>query len=72
LVRGLTAWGGSRADEFLLAIAEADVSCPTGNDFAAAMSAVPGRFQINAPLEDVIDQHFWIEVRAHVMAVRGS
>jgi HAD superfamily hydrolase (TIGR01509 family) len=72
----LTAWGGSRADEFLLAIAEADVSCLTGKDFAAAMSAVLRQFQIDAPLEDVIDQHFWIEVRepmlAAVQAVRDQ
>jgi HAD superfamily hydrolase (TIGR01509 family) len=72
----LTAWGGSRADEFLLAIAEADVSCLTGKDFAAAMSAVLRQFKIDAPLEDVIDQHFWIEVRepmlAAVQAVRDQ
>jgi putative hydrolase of the HAD superfamily len=64
----LTTWGGSRADEFLLAIAEADVSCLTGNDFGAAMRAVLRRFQIEAPLEDVIDQHFWIEVREPMLA----
>jgi len=64
----LTAWGGSRADEFLLAIAEADLSCLTGNDFGAAMRAVLRRFQIDAPLEDVIDQHFWIEVREPMLA----
>jgi HAD superfamily hydrolase (TIGR01509 family) len=64
----LTTWGGSRADEFLLAIAEADLSCLTGNDFGAAMRAVLRRFQIDAPLEDVIDQHFWIEVREPMLA----
>ena len=36
-IEELTAWGGSRAEEFLLAIAAADVSCLTGNDFGAAM-----------------------------------
>lgn len=64
----LTAWGGSRADEFMLAIAEADMSCLTGNDFGAAMRAVLSRFQIDAPLEDVIDPHFWIEVSQPMLA----
>ena len=69
----LTAWGGSRAEEFMLGVAEADVSCLTGNDFGAAMRAVLRRFQIDAPLEDVIDQHFWIEVREPMLAaVRDS
>ena len=64
----LTAWGGSRADEFMLAIAEADMSCLTGKDFGAAMRGVLSQFHIDAPLEDVIDQHFWIEVRQPMLA----
>jgi HAD superfamily hydrolase (TIGR01509 family) len=59
----LTAWGGSRAEEFLLAVSAADVACLTGNDFGAAMREVLRQFKINVPLEEVIDQHFWIEVR---------
>jgi HAD superfamily hydrolase (TIGR01509 family) len=67
----LTAWGGSRAEEFLVAVAAADMACLTGDDFGAAMRAVLQQFQISAPLEEVIDQHFWIEVRQPMLeAVR--
>ena len=59
----LTAWGGSRAEEFLLAIAAADVACLTGKDFGAAMRDVLRQFDINAPLDHVIDRQFWIEIR---------
>ena len=64
----LTAWGGSRAEEFLLAVAAADVSCLTGADFGAAMREVLRQFEIRAPLEDVIDRQFWIEVRQPMLA----
>jgi putative hydrolase of the HAD superfamily len=68
----LTAWGGSRGEEFLLAIAAADVACLTGNDFGAAMREVLRQFDISAPLEDVIDRQFWIEVRQPMLdAVRA-
>ena len=68
----LTAWGGSRAEEFLLAVAAADMSCLTGNDFGAAMREVLLQFEISAPLEDVIDRQFWIEVRQPMLdAVRA-
>ena len=68
----LTAWGGSRAEEFLLAIAAADVSCLTGADFGAAMREVLRQFEISAPLEEVIDRRFWIEVRQPMLdAVRA-
>jgi HAD superfamily hydrolase (TIGR01509 family) len=68
----LTAWGGSRAEEFLLAIAAADVACLTGKDFGAAMREVLKQFDIHAPLEEVIDQDFWIEVRQPMLdAVRA-
>ena len=68
----LTAWGGSRAEEFLLAIAAADVACLTGDDFGAAMREVLRQFEINAPLEEVIDRQFWIEVRPAMLdAVRA-
>jgi HAD superfamily hydrolase (TIGR01509 family) len=68
----LTAWGGSRADEFLLAIAAADIACLTGADFGAAMREVLRQFEINAAIEDVIDRQFWIEVRPPMLdAVRA-
>ena len=66
----LTAWGGSRAEEFLLAIAAADVACLTGNDFGAAMRDVLRQFEISAPLEDVLDRQFWIEVRSPMLDVQ--
>jgi len=66
------AWAGSRAEEFLLAIAAADVACLTGKDFGAAMREVLRQFEISAPLEDVIDRQFWIEVRPPMLdAVRA-
>jgi putative hydrolase of the HAD superfamily len=64
----LTAWGGSRAEEFLLAVAAADVACLTGQDFGAAMQEVLQQFEIDAPFEDVIDRRFWIEVRQPMLA----
>ena len=68
----LTAWAGSRTEEFLLAIAAADVACLTGRDFGAAMREVLRQFEINAPLEEVIDPHFWIEVQQPMLeAVRA-
>jgi putative hydrolase of the HAD superfamily len=68
----LSAWGGSRAEEFLLAVAVADVACLTGKDFGAAIREVLRQFDIGAPLEDVIDQQFWIEVRQPMLdAVRA-
>ena len=54
----LTRWGGSRAEEFFVAVAAADMSCLTGKDFGAAMREVLQQFKISAPLEDVMDQHF--------------
>jgi putative hydrolase of the HAD superfamily len=67
----LTRWGGSRSEEFMLAIAAADISCLTGKDFRAAMQAVLDQFQIFASVEEVIDQHFWIEVNQPMLeAVR--
>jgi putative hydrolase of the HAD superfamily len=68
----LTAWAGSRTEEFLLAIAAADVACLTGKDFGATMREVLRQFEINAPLEEVIAPHFWIEVRQPMLqAVRA-
>ena len=68
----LTAWGGSRAEEFLLAIAAADVACLTGKDFGAAMRDVLRQFDIDAPLDHVIDRQFWIEIRQPMLdAVRA-
>ena len=71
-VAELTAWGGSRADEFLLAVSAADTSCLTGDDFGAAMREVLRQFEITAPLEEVIDPRFWIEARQPMLdAVRA-
>ena len=68
----LAAWGGSRADEFLFAVGAADVACLTGDDFGAAMREVLRQFEISAPLEEVIDRQFWIEVRPPMLdAVRA-
>jgi HAD superfamily hydrolase (TIGR01509 family) len=68
----LATWGGSRAEEFLLAIAAADVACLTGKDFGAAMREVLRQFDISVPLEDVLDRQFWIEVRQPMLdAVRA-
>jgi HAD superfamily hydrolase (TIGR01509 family) len=64
----LTAWGGPAAEEFLLAVAAADVACLTGKDFGAAMRQVLQQFGISAPLDDVIDRQFWIEVRQPMLA----
>ena len=64
----LTAWAGSRTEEFLLAISAADAACLTGADFGAAMRQVLRQFEIAAPLEDVIDRQFWIEVRQPMLA----
>jgi putative hydrolase of the HAD superfamily len=68
----LIVWAGPRTEEFLLAIAAADVACLTGKDFGAAMREVLRQFEINAPLEKVIDPRFWIEVRQPMLdAVRA-
>ena len=64
----LSAWAGSRAEEFLQAMSAADSSCLTGADFGAAMREVLRQFEIAAPLEDVIDRQFWIEVRLPMLA----
>ena len=67
-----TALGGSRAEELLLAVAAADVACLTGKDFRAAMREVLLQFDISAPLEEVLDPDFWIEVRQPMLdAVRA-
>jgi putative hydrolase of the HAD superfamily len=71
-VADLAAWGGSRAEEFLLAVSAADTSCLKGNDFGAAMREVLRQFEITAPIEEVIDRRFWIEVRQPMLdAVRA-
>jgi HAD superfamily hydrolase (TIGR01509 family) len=64
----LTAWAGSRTEEFLLAVSAADTACLTGIDFGAAVREVLRQFEITAPLEDVIDRQFWIEVRQPMLA----
>src|SRR4029453_1990495 len=68
----LTAWAGSRTGEFMLAVAAADIACLTGADFGAAMREVLRQFEITAPLEDVIDRQFGIEVRQPMVAAVGA
>jgi putative hydrolase of the HAD superfamily len=71
-IENVSARAGSRSEEFLLAIAAADVACLTGNDFAAAMQEVLRQFDIDAPLEQVIDRDFGIEIREPMLeAVRA-
>jgi HAD superfamily hydrolase (TIGR01509 family) len=62
------AWAGARAEEFLLATSAADTSCLAGKDFGAAMREVLRQFEISAPLAEVIDRRFWIEVRQPMLA----
>lgn len=64
----LTVWAGSRTEEFLLAVSAADTACLTGTDFGAALREVLRQFEITAPLEEVIDRQFWIEVRQPMLA----
>jgi putative hydrolase of the HAD superfamily len=64
----LTAWAGSKTEEFLLAVSAADTACLTGADFGAAMREVLRQFEIAAPLEDVIDRQFGIEVKQPMLA----
>src|SRR4029453_14201541 len=64
----LTAWAGSKTEEFLLAVSAADTACLTGADFGAAMREVLRQFEITAPLEDVIDRQFGIEVKQPMLA----
>jgi HAD superfamily hydrolase (TIGR01509 family) len=64
----LSAWAGSGTEEFLLAVSAADTACLTGTDFGAAMRDVLRQFEITAPLEEVIDRQFWIEVRQPMLA----
>jgi putative hydrolase of the HAD superfamily len=64
----LTAWAGSKTEEFRLAVSAADTACLTGADFGAAMREVLRQFEITAPLEDVIDRQFGIEVKQPMLA----
>ena len=71
-IQDVSAQAGSRSEEFLLAIAAADVACLTGKDFRVAMQEVLRQFDIDAPFEQVIDRDFGIEVRQPMLdAVRA-
>jgi len=71
-IEDVSTWAGCRSEEFLLAIAAADVACLTGKDFGAAMREVLRKFEIDVPLEQVIDQDFGIEIRQPMVdAVRA-
>jgi HAD superfamily hydrolase (TIGR01509 family) len=58
----LTAAGGERGQEFVLAVFAAEMACVTGQDFQAAMDEVLRDFEIDLPLTQVIDPAYWIEV----------
>jgi HAD superfamily hydrolase (TIGR01509 family) len=71
-IENVSAQAGSRSEEFLLAIAAADVACLTGKDFRAAMQEVLRQFDIDAPFEQIIDRDFGIEIRQPMLdAVRA-
>lgn len=68
----LTAVGGDRGEDFVLAVFAAETACVTGQDFQAAMDAVLQEFAIDRPLSEVIDAAYWIEVDPTMIgAVRG-
>jgi putative hydrolase of the HAD superfamily len=58
----LTAHGGERGEEFVLAVFAAEVACLTGDDFRAAMQKVARRFEIDSPLEMITKSQYWIDV----------
>lgn len=64
----LTAAGGERGEEFVLAVFAAERSCLTGQDFAAAMQEVLDQFEIDRPLSEVIDPEYWIQVDPAMVA----
>jgi putative hydrolase of the HAD superfamily len=68
----LTAAGGDRGEEFVLAVFAAEMACITGQDFEAAIDQVLRDFKITAGLHEVIDPQYWIEVDPTMIgAVRG-
>jgi HAD superfamily hydrolase (TIGR01509 family) len=68
----LTAAGGDRGEEFVLAVFAAETACVSGQDFQAAMEQVLRDFEIDRPLSEVIDPAYWIEVDPTMIgAVRG-
>ncbi len=68
----LTAAGGDRGEEFVLAVFAAESACVTGQDFGATMQRVLRDFEITAPLSEVFDPAYWIEVDPEMIsAVRG-
>ena len=58
----LTAHGGERGEEFVLAVFAAEVACLTGDDFGVAMREVARRFELDSPLEMITAAHYWIDV----------
>ena len=58
----LTAHGGDRGEEFVLAVFAAEVACLTGDDFEAAMHEVARRFDIDSPVEMITASKYWIDV----------
>lgn len=67
----LTAAGGERGEEFVLAVFAAESECVTGADFGAVMAGLLAEFQITKPLSEVIPNDYWIQPdRAMLDAVR--
>jgi putative hydrolase of the HAD superfamily len=64
----LTAHGGDRGEEFVLAVFEAERASVAGGDFAAAMREVLQRFAITTPLADVLTSQNWIDVDPGMVA----
>ena len=72
----LTAVGGVRGQEFVLAVFAAEKACATGADFGAAVRAVLDDFGIGTPLAEVFPADYWIvpdrEVLGAVAELRTS
>lgn len=64
----LTAVGGARGQDFVLAVFAADVACLTGRDFSAAMAAVLREFDVRRPLAEIFPADYWIEVDPEMLA----
>ncbi len=68
----LTAAGGERGEEFVLAVFAAESACVAGGDFEAEMERLRSDFALTATLHEILPEDFWIEVDPAMLgAVRG-
>ncbi len=68
----LTAAGGERGEEFVLAVFAAETACVAGGDFEAEMERLRGDFDLSATLWQILPEDFWIQVDLAMLdAVRG-